>query len=512
MSIINGAANRWRQWGFTQRTTSVPTNPAPHITRNTQATTANQQTEDLNQTPGNHNPQEESDNANPTPAQATGAPQTQSQQQAQYEPNNPLTPTQNNNTAEQVPTPSTDNPSDTGQQHDSYLEPWGDQFQQPKPPNTIRICLQNFGGWPTSAKHQKNDNIRRFVNSAEVDVLLTTENNIAWHKLTGKNRITKRTRGWWESLQVNTAHNMTDPHTGAYQPGGVGVFSINRMAHRVHSIGSDPTGLGRYSWTVFYGKDNKRLRAIAAYRPSKSNNGHLSVTQQHWRHLTSQSPAGTTVAHPRTQFWTDLRPLLQAWSDDGEQILIGLDANEKVNTPEITKYFHSLGMTEAILHRHGQDAPPMHQCGSQAIDGIFVTNGLLGHPSGYLSGLAGISGDHCCLWIDLPEQWLFGGNMPVIVRPGARRLKSDDPRTRKRYLDNLEAFFTGHKLLEKTQQVDHDSNSLPLPQNLATELERLDDLRIQGMIQAECQCRKLHTRPYGWTPDLTRMMAEIKYW
>jgi len=375
----------------------------------------------------------------------------------------------------------------------------------------IRICLQNFGGWPTSAKHPKNDNIQRFVNSAEVDVLLTMENNIAWHKLTAQNRLNKRTRGWWESLQVTTAHNTTDQHTAAYQPGGVGVFSINRMAHRILSVGSDPSGLGRYCWTVFLGKDNKRFHTIAAYQPSKSNNGHLSVMQQHWRHLTQQSPEGAVVEHPRNLFWKDLKPLLQTWSDDGEQILMGVNANDLVNLPEITEYFNTLGMTEAILHRHGQDAPPTHQCGSKAIDGIFVTNGLLGHSCGYLSGLAGISGDHRCLWIDLPESWLFGGQMPVIVRPGARRLKSDDPCTRKSYLDNLEAFFERHNLLEKIQQIDREATS-PLSPHQALELERIDDLRIQGMIQAERQCRKLHTQPYGWTPDLTRLMAEIKYW
>jgi len=92
-----------------------------------------------------------------------------------------------------------------------------------------------------------------------------------------------------------------------------------------------------------------------------------------------------------------------------------------------------------------------------------------------------------------------------------RRLKSDDPCTRKSYLDNLEAFFECHNLLEKIQQIDREATS-PLSPHQALELERIDDLRIQGMIQAERQCRKLHTRPYGWTPDLTRLMAEIKYW
>jgi len=83
--------------------------------------------------------------------------------------------------------------------------------------------------------------------------------------------------------------------------------------------------------------------------------------------------------------------------------------------------------------------------------------------------------------------------MPVIVRPGAHQLKSDDPRIRKKYLDNLEKFFTSHHLLEKIQQIESKVTSFPLSQAQVIELERLDDLRIQGMIQAERQCRKLHT-------------------
>jgi len=44
------------------------------------------------------------------------------------------------------------------------------------------------------------------------------------------------------------------------------------------------------------------------------------------------------------------------------------------------------------------------------------------------------------------------------------------------------------------------------------ELKWLDDLCIQGMLQAECKCRKLHTQPYGWTPELTWMMTKLQYW
>jgi len=218
------------------------------------------------------------------------------------------------------------------------------------------------------------------------------------------------------------------------------------------------------------------------------------------------------VEHPHTQFWTDLKLLLQTWIDDREQILIGLDVNKQVNHPQVTDYFNSVGMTEAILNWHGQDAPPTYQCGSKAIDSIFVTNGLLGHPSGYLSGLADVSSDHHCLWIDLPEQWFFGGNMPLIVWPGAWWLKSDDPRTCKCYLKNLDAFFTEHLLLQKIQQIKSNLLTQQLQPHQEAELKCLDDLWIQGMLQAECQCWKLHTQPYSWTLELTQLMAEIKYW
>jgi len=185
----------------------------------------------------------------------------------------------------------------------------------------------------------KKDNIQHFANSAEIDVFLMTENNIAWHKLSDKKRIQERMRGWWESLHVNTAHNTTDQNARAYQPGRVGVFSINQIAHRVQSFSSDPMGLGWYCWAVLYGRDNKRFQVVAAYRPRKLNNGHLSMSQQHWQHFVQPTQKGETTAHPQTQFWTDLKPLIQTWIDGREQILIGMDVNEQVNHPEVTDYF-----------------------------------------------------------------------------------------------------------------------------------------------------------------------------
>ncbi len=104
----------------------------------------------------------------------------------------------------------------------------------------------------------------------------------------------------------------------------------------------------------------------------------------------------------------------------GEQIIVDIDANDYVGHLDITTFFGEIGMMETILNCHSQDAAPMHQCGSQAIDGLFVTPGLVGHLCSYLGGLEGVTGGHQGLWMNLPEEWLFGSSMPNIIRAGAQ--------------------------------------------------------------------------------------------
>jgi len=172
------------EWGFTRHTQSTTPNPAPHQPQHNQATRVTQSYHDRHNTTDTHNRQTQADRTQNIAPSCDSTPIRHLDHRGQ---NIPLTANPTDHLVTPAPNPGTTNYTDTNQANDSYLEPWGDPLQQPKPPNMIRICLQNFGGWPTSAKHQKNDNIRRFVNSAEVDVLITTENNIAWHKLTTKN-------------------------------------------------------------------------------------------------------------------------------------------------------------------------------------------------------------------------------------------------------------------------------------------------------------------------------------
>jgi len=283
-------AKHWRQWGFLRHpipetTALVLQNPLANPIATNQTTPPNTSQHHI---PANTNLQANLAQWNTNCTQQLGMTPNTQRHQAQADIQNPITENGKAQDNSSVPQQANTNPN---QPLDNYLSPWCDHFQQPKPPNTFRICLQNFGGWPMSAKAQKNNNICCFVNSAEVSIFLTTENNMAWHKIPAQHHLHKQTCRWWESLHITMANNMMDPHSSAYQPGGVGVFSINHVAHCIQSFGSDPTGLGFYCWMLLTGRNNKKLWVVAAYHLSKSNNGHLSVMQQHWRYFAQNNQA-----------------------------------------------------------------------------------------------------------------------------------------------------------------------------------------------------------------------------
>jgi len=82
-------------------------------------------------------------------------------------------------------------------------------------------------------------------------------------------------------------------------------------------------------------------------------------------------------------------------------------------------------MADITMMKHGQDAPATQNRGSYPINGLFVTRALQNNQCGYLSSLDAI-GNHHCLWIDIPEERLFGSNLLPPTKPKARRLKMEN--------------------------------------------------------------------------------------
>jgi hypothetical protein len=99
------------------------------------------------------------------------------------------------------------------------------------------------------------------------------------------------------------------------------------------------------------------------------------------------------------------------WMDEGNQLIIGIDANEDIRTSATAEFFQTLGLRNAILDKHSQWSPPAtHNRNNQRqpIDGLFVTPGLQAVAAGYSGFGAGCPSDHLVSWADFTYTDAFG--------------------------------------------------------------------------------------------------------
>ena len=383
---------------------------------------------------------------------------------------------------------------------------WGDTMRQ-KLPNTLRVVVQNISGFPLHNGHIKNRQILSFINSNTVDVCALTETNVCWHLLPVHERLHERTIGWWETLHISQGYNRNSRVGAAYQKGGVTIFSINTAANRVIQSGQDTTGLGRWTWTRYRGRNGVVLRVISAYRPVLNQSGALGVYNQHKQYMYLHNDDRC----PRHALLADIAVEIQQWQQEGDQIILGMDLNDDVRTTTITKPLTDLGLVELITSKHGNNTPSTHNRGVVPIDGVFVSTTLRDVKCGYLPFGDGIPSDHRGLWLDVPYTMAFGHDVLPFATPSARRLKTNDPRIVSRYIQSYEKFLKQHRLAERAFQLQQ-SVTYPLTIAAAKEWESIDSLRMQGMQQAEHQCRKLRQGAVAWSPELQQAINTVTIW
>ena len=130
------------------------------------------------------------------------------------------------------------------------------------------------------------------------------------------------------NLHLNTAFYDTYPGQQPMQAGSVSLWSINEGAHRVPEQGKDPQGLSRWAWTRYKGRSGVSLRYIAAYRPVLNKDGPLSVWSQQRTYFQQHNEDQC----PRDLFTIDLCKEIEKWLESGDQLILGVDANEDVHT------------------------------------------------------------------------------------------------------------------------------------------------------------------------------------
>ena len=114
---------------------------------------------------------------------------------------------------------------------------------------------------------QKNNILFDNINEYEYDILNMVEVNLKHNKLKDEKSIANRTLGWYESITTCHAYKYCSTLDRVYQVGGTGIWAINKASHHVFGSVIDPSGLGRWNWVSFQGKDGYIGKKCTVYVP-----------------------------------------------------------------------------------------------------------------------------------------------------------------------------------------------------------------------------------------------------
>jgi len=136
---------------------------------------------------------------------------------------------------------------------------------------------------------------------------------------------------------------------------------------------------------------------MSIYQPCPLN-GPMSTYQQQVRFWSSKN----LDCCPRLKLLEDLKAEIHNWQEAGEQVILLADMNEDVTALTFHKFCQDLNLVEAISTLHGRSPLPTHQCGSKAIDRIYVSRNLLQEvQGGFLAFGKVMNSNHRTVWLDL---------------------------------------------------------------------------------------------------------------
>jgi hypothetical protein len=330
---------------------------------------------------------------------------------------------------------------------------------------------------------------------------MMAEIGLNWTKISANDRWFKIISGKFRTSRSVFAHNVTELHQSkVLQLGGVGLMSTDDVTHRITATGKDPAGLGRWCCTQFQGKNGVKVRTISMYRPCEAP-GATTTYQQQLRFLRHH----TAEFQPRTALYEDLFMECTEWMDEGDQLIIGIDANEDVRTGATAEFFQTLGLRDAILDKHSQlSLPATHNRNDQRqpMDGLFVTPGLQAVEAGYSTFRVGCPSDHRVLWADFTYTDAFGLSSTPLLSPWARRLNTKNPWLVEKYVQQLRKQLVHSGLSKRLFSLELCATQQGWSTSLQDDYDDIQAAHLKLRRQIELKLRKLRMGGILWSPKL----------
>jgi hypothetical protein len=245
----------------------------------------------------------------------------------------------------------------------------------PKPEKTFRMLFQNIQGLPIAPHSHKHQQICTAIKDTEADIFGMAELNLNFKMLGPTSQWTER----FQRLQRNHSVHSYNKHDSSQKRtlfGGTAQIATGILSHRAIQSGADRTGMGRWVWTLFAGKNGVKIRVVSGYRPNPDATDRTgSVYSQQERRLRILQDN----RNPRRAFVKDLEVQLDSWITEGNLLLIGIDANDNIRTGDVNAMIRSRGLTDVHAAQHPH-LPTECTCNKNTqgipVDGIWASPSL----------------------------------------------------------------------------------------------------------------------------------------
>ena len=361
----------------------------------------------------------------------------------------------------------------------------------------IRIVLQNPNGISSEHNFFEYQLLLENMKSVDSDIVLLPETNLCWNRYDVVMATTKHRKNTFRfSKQVTS--NSQRSYSNAYQPGGTASIVTNNVVGRFHSSITDES-LGRWSISNLILNNGKQLSIVCCYQVCNQNintSGPKTAWHQQWSILKEQ---GHVHPNPRKQFYQDLDKTLSRLTTQGNLIILAGDFNSTLGEDPtgIDRILIKYNLADPIHYHHGQYNCPTYSRGTKCIDYILISQELL--PSVNQCGILPFdsitNSDHRPIYIDLNPKLSFGNPLAHLVTPPNRRLYSNTPKRKDKYISHLYQTLSNHnvfkriELMNSLERTDY-SSAIAVCESIDRDLTKL-------MIAAENRLRQPSPSPFS---------------
>ncbi len=415
---------------------------------------------------------------------------------------------------------------------------YGHALEEIDSQSALRIVLQNPNG--LNLKRDSDfETCTRTCEAIGAGLICFSETNFNWKVKHLASMMVNIIRKTWRTTAVQMSHH-SETFKSSYQPGGTLTIVTDRWVSRITSRGTDPFGMGRWSYILLRGNKGEKIMIVTAYRVCKapaSSLGEKTASIQQFRTILAKfnEEKRDEIPNPHRQFILDLQSWLEEMKRDGTSIILCLDNNEDLLAHQGS--FHQLeykedtfikdsqhngtlatlaktcNLIDALGTQHPGNIPATYSRGSTRLDYILISEDLFPavQRTGILPYYSLCLGHHRPCYIDLDAVMAFGDTCE-IAPPQTRGLQLQDPKKREQYKVILNDQLEYHKVHQAKMDLVNLEAAGQWTEDTIQRYQKLDKIISESMRGADKMLLSRKSGKYMYSPKLASAVQAVRNW